>query len=256
MAHMRNLFEQRAPVMRRWPMVALVVAPAIGCCGLLVSLALAPKVTHFPAEHIVVDGVKRTFRVIEPPRHAAEQLPVVYHFHGHGNYPESEADRTRLDQLAASRGFVLVYPAAISGSWSIGHGSVDENCDIRFFDALLDHLVDELDVDRKRVYITGMSMGASFVHELASARSSKIAAAVAHSGSASSQLKCDRPLPIMIVVGANETTTLDASRQYAHKYRNRGHVVELLVVQGIGHEWSQKHNLKMWRFLSRHRLTN
>ena len=61
-------------------------------------------------------------------------------------------------------------------------------------------------------------------------------------------------LPIMMVVGANETSMLSAARQTAQRCREQGHVCELLIVQGIGHQWAGRRNLQMWRFLEKHRL--
>ena len=218
----------------------------------------ARDVVVFSKQQILVDGSTRTYRLLVPHSESSAPLPVVFHFHGHGNTPQSEADRTRLDHLAAARGFVLVYPEAVNGNWTISQidpVAPDENPDIRFFDALLEDLQGRLNIDRTRVYLTGMSMGGTFVHELALARSGKVAAAVAHSGSAPSPEVCERPFPIMIVVGADESRqTLDSAIAEAREYRNGGHVCRLLVVNGIGHEWAGRRALQMWQFLNSHRL--
>ena len=239
--------------------LTITLAALMGCYILSAAYVFAPEcgVAVYPSEQMVVDGAVRTFRVIVPPRMTGQRLPVVFHFHGHGNTPESEADRTRLDQLAAAQRFVLVYPAAINGSWSvhaIDPGSAERNPDIAFFDALLARLATWLNVDRQRVYVSGMSLGAAFVHELAMARSREIAAAVVHSGLALSRIDGERPPPIMMVVGANEISMVSAARQAAQSCREQGHVCELLIVQGIGHQWAGRRNLQMWRFLEKHRL--
>jgi poly(3-hydroxybutyrate) depolymerase len=59
---------------------------------------------------------------------------------------------------------------------------LDANPDIQFFDALVEHLSERFDIDLGRVYVVGMSNGASFVQLLTAARPNKIAAAAAHSG--------------------------------------------------------------------------
>jgi len=250
---------QSIPEVNRSCLLAATSAGVAGCVLFVwfVVFVSAHDVSVSGSEQIVVDGVVRTFRMVVPRGRSGERLPVVLHFHGHGNTPESEADRTRLDQLAAAKRFVLVYPAALKDHWSLrslSSDSADRNRDILFFDALLAHLNTHSNIDRKRVYLMGMSMGAAFVHDLAVARSSVIAAAVAHSASAPSAMDCKRPFPIMMVVGANETPLLSAARQTAQQYRARGHVCELLVVQGIGHEWADARNCQMWQFLARHSL--
>jgi poly(3-hydroxybutyrate) depolymerase len=195
--------------------------------------------------------------MVMPPRRGDERFPIVFHYHGHGNLPASEADRTKLDQLAASQRFVLVYPAAINGCWSTRNtypGSGRADCDVRFFDCLLKHLLARPEIDRTRVYVSGMSLGAVFAHELAVARPHSIAAAVAHSGPAPERTDCRRPVPIMIVVGANEQLMLAAARRDLHRYRALGHPSELLIAPSMGHAWDRRHNLRMWRFLARYRL--
>jgi len=239
------------------PLILLAVAAALGILSFAVALAFPSSAVTAISDRIVVDGRPRSFRMVVPPRTAGERLPVIFHFHGHGNTPESEADRTRLDQLAAAHRIVLVYPAAIEGNWrtrAIDSSSLDENLDVRFFDALLEHLIRRLDVDPARVYVTGMSMGAEFVHELAMARSRKIAAVVAHSACASGEIHSERQFPIMIAVGEKEYTLLEAARQDALEYRSQGHVCEVLVNHGRGHQWARDRIMQMWRFLAKHHL--
>ncbi len=238
--------------------------------AILLSLFTVFGIVSFAAVHILssrpvtairnsfqVDGRPRVYRLVVPPTSAGERLPVIFHFHGHGNTPESEADRTKLDHLAASHRVVLVYPAAIEGNWrtrAIDSAAPDENADVRFFDALLDHLVERFGIDRSRVYVTGMSMGAEFAHELAMARSKEIAAVAACSACPSEQIRSDRPFPIMMIVGEQETTLLEVAGQDMMEYRRQGHVCEVLVNHDRGHEWLPDRNMQIWRFLKQHQL--
>ncbi len=241
----------------RPPAILVTIAATIG------ALAFTAILTFFSGKVSVdygsfrVDGRPRNYRVVIPPRTAGERLPVIFHFHGHGNTPESEADRTKLDQLAAARRIVLVYPAAIEGNWrtrATDSAAPNENLDVRFFDALLDHLVERFEVDHSRVYVTGMSMGAEFAYELAMARSQKIAAVAACSACASGEIHSERPIPVMMVVGEKEATLLEVAREDAIEYRRQGHVCEVLVNHGRGHEWAPDRNMRMWRFLAKYQL--
>ncbi len=122
--------------------------------------------------------------------------------------------------------------------------------DVRFFGQLLEHLTNQFDIDRRRVYLMGMSNGASFVQLLAFSRRDDIAAIVAHSGPRPRGVPAiGAPLPIMLIVGDNDPA-LSAMRADADSYRARGRIVELIVVPGLGHEWCERHNPRMWRFLS------
>jgi polyhydroxybutyrate depolymerase len=209
-----------------------------------------------PNEDIAVDGTTRNYRLVVP--HALPKpAPIVFAFHGIGDSTESMANYSRLDQLAARNGFILVYLAARKSMWAtVGANAdnLDANVDVRFFDQLLIHLSKDYEIDRNRVYAVGMSNGASFVQLLAVARSKEIAAIAAYSGSKLSHIgSFKNPLPIMLVVGGNDLASREMKTD-ADQYRSDGHVVEFVSVPGLGHEWPAGHNAEMWNFLSQHSL--
>jgi len=203
---------------------------------------------------LVVDDTTRNFRIVIPHR-IIRPTPVVFAFHGIGDSTDSMANYSGLDRIAAQNGFILVYPAASNSMWAtinIDLSNLDTNPDVQFFDRLLDHLNSVHEIDRDRIYLMGMSNGASFAQILATARSDVVAALVAHSGSRLKGLaECDRSLPIMLVVGANDSVC-SMMESDAEQYRLVGHTVEYISVPRLAHEWSTHHNSDMWRFLYRH----
>jgi polyhydroxybutyrate depolymerase len=208
----------------------------------------------YPTEDITVDGTTRHYRLVVPHT-LPKPAPIVFAFHGIGDSTESMANYCRLDQLAARDGFILVYPAARKSMWATDDAKADKldaNADVRFFDQLLIHLANHHEIDRDRVYAVGMSNGASFVQLLAIARSNEIAAIAACSGSKPRDIgSFKKPLPIMLVVGANDVASRAMQSDAGH-YRSEGHVVEFVSVPGLGHEWPASHNTEMWNFLSQH----
>jgi poly(3-hydroxybutyrate) depolymerase len=209
-----------------------------------------------PNEDITVDGATRHYRLVVPHT-LPKPAPIVFAFHGIGDSTESMANYCRLDQLAAGHGFILVYLAARKSMWATVNAkadNLDANADVRFFDQLLIHLSKHHEIDRDRVYAVGMSNGGSFVQLLATARSKEIAAIAAYSGSKPSHIgSSENPLPILLVVGANDLASREM-RSDADRYRSEGHVVEFVSVPGLGHEWPTRHNTEMWNFLSQHSL--
>jgi polyhydroxybutyrate depolymerase len=163
------------------------------------------------------------------------------------------AKSSRLDQLAARNGFILVYPDAFM--WETVDAkadNLDTNKDVRFFDQLLSHLSKHYEIDRHRVYAVGMSNGAMFVHLLAVARSNDIAAIAAHSGIRTKDIGSPKsPIPVMLVAGENDPV-LKPMQSDADRYRADGHIVEFVSVPGLGHKWSMRHNSDIWNFLSQH----
>ncbi|SMP80536.1 Esterase PHB depolymerase [Neorhodopirellula lusitana] len=182
-------------------------------------------------------------------------MPIVFAFHGIGDSPASMAAYCLLDRLAVDNGFVLVYPAAQNSMWStvnIDPTNLDDNPDVQFFDALYSRLALEQDIALDRVYLAGMSNGASFVHVLATARPNQIAALVAHSGLRPRELgRCDDSIPMMLLAGADDSVA-PMMESNAELYRTAGCTVEFVRVPRLAHEWSTRHNMEMWRFLSAH----
>lgn len=122
-------------------------------------------------------------------------FPVVFTIHGGGGNragatrttcPEGEESSPRcLHNMAIERGYVYVAPDGTSSkladrsrSWNGGGGSGDWRCtggracdenvdELAYFEALLQDLSRRVDIDRKRLYVTGLSNGGTMSHRLA-----------------------------------------------------------------------------------------
>ena len=126
-----------------------------------------------------------------------------------------------LDRLAAEKGFVLVYPVARNHMWAtmdIDPRNLDRNPDVRFFDQLLGHLGNRFRLDPNRIYLVGMSNGASFAQLLASARPG-VAAVVAQllwHDALRAYARQFRPFPILLLAGeGREKVPATKSREVA-----------------------------------------
>ena len=181
--------------------------------------------------------------------------PVVFAFHGVGDAPDAMPKYTDLDRVASKHGFVLVYPVSNSRTWRTEGpvASTAENPDVQFFDALLKHMKQREQIDDRRVYLMGMSNGASFAQLLAFQRSNVIAAVVAHSGPLPKEWrskKLTRSFPILLVVGANDA--VEAMEECSKMYQDKGQTAKLLVVPDLGHGWAKDRNEEFWEFLKKH----
>ena len=217
-------------------------------------LDVGPLKADVRNQELLVHGIARNYRIVVP-HEATSPTPIVFAFHGIGDSPESMATYSQLDHVAADNGFILVYPNARNSMWStinIDPANLDANVDVQFFDRLFDHLLSEHDIDRSRVYLTGMSNGASFVYILAAARPKSITALATHSGSRPNELPSGYVShPIMLLVGTDDpVVTLVQSD--ADEYKNSGCCVEFIRIPRLAHEWSTRHNVELWRFLSRY----
>ena len=209
-----------------------------------------------PDEAIDVDGSVRQYRLVVPHRLPQERISIVFAFHGIGDSAEEMAAYSGLDHLAAEKGFILVYPVARNHMWAtidIDWKNLDRNPDVRFFDRLLEHLGERFSLDPDRIYLVGMSNGASFAQLVASVRPN-VAAVAAHSGMKPAELTgAIRPFPILLLVGADDSA-VNRVRSDAAQYRKDGHAVELIVIPGLNHEWHTDHSRTVWDFLSKQAL--
>ncbi|WP_442506731.1 alpha/beta hydrolase family esterase [Novipirellula sp. SH528] len=234
--------------------VAVVVAIVAATMHFLSTRPPAAKISH---QLINVGQFERTFRVTVP-KDLVTPAPLVFAFHGIGDSTDSMAAYSQLDLLAAKNGFLLVYPASRNGMWdaiNVDPETLDANSDVQFFDALLEHMSSQYQIDRDRVYLMGMSNGGSFVQLLANARSSNIAAVVAHSGPRPRALNDpEHRFPILMIVGSDDfaASSMQTDLDY---YREAGHAADLSVIDGLGHAWSTRSNANAWAFLTDHRLS-
>ncbi len=222
-------------------------------------------VTILPRETVEVEGVAREYRLVVPDSLQESPVPLLLVFHGALETNEAVARSTQLDRLAAAQGFFLVYPQGLNQSWpaSLPADNPDYYMrDLAFFDAMVDDLAERYPIDRRRVYVAGISQGGAFVQLLVSRRSEKIAAAVSHSGWLPDPLSVQgigarRECPLMLVVGSDDKqVSPTAAEESRDCFRREGHPVEYHMIEGLGHRWALEHDINetIWSFLSEHRL--
>jgi polyhydroxybutyrate depolymerase len=131
-----------------------------------------------------------------------------------------------LHGVGERAGFVTVYPNGTGfpplprlRTWNAGGGTDGWNCasgkacerdvdDLAYVDRLIEDLSAWLNIDRSRVYATGLSNGAAFSHRLGCQRAGTFAAiaAVAGSNQFSTGEPCTpgRPVPVLQVHGTDD----------------------------------------------------
>lgn len=127
------------------------------------------------------DGRDRTFDVHVPTGYDGQTAtPVVLDLHGRAFTAQAQSELSGMNALADQEGFIVVHPQGVGRTWNggvcCGEASRDNIDDVGFISALLDNLQQELCVDTRRVYATGMSNGAFLAHRLACELSERVAA--------------------------------------------------------------------------------
>ncbi|NLV16860.1 MAG: hypothetical protein GXY50_06620 [Syntrophomonadaceae bacterium] len=149
-------------------------------------------------------GLTRNYYYYVPSSYDGKTpVPLMFSFHGINSSGNGQQSLTKLDALAEKEGFIMVYPdgqplpegagilqadsmlAGYQGMWNFLEEGIN---DMEYISVLIDKLAGtdsapgDFNIDRKRVYATGMSNGGIFCHKLAIELSDKIAAAVCVTG--------------------------------------------------------------------------
>ena len=215
----------------------------------------------FVDEKLKVGGQERLYRLVVPKSVDLKKAsPLVVAFHGMGIDSSKVMPRyTKLDDLAADKKFILVYPEAIGRSWGIDPKKV--TADLAFFDALVADISSRYEVDANRLYVLGMSNGGYFAHLVGKERSTKVAAVCSHSGPLGLQtllgIRAERKFPVMIVHGDKDRLfDVKIARENRDKYEREKHEVKYVEVPGLNHFWAvdAKINEQIWDFFEKHPL--
>jgi polyhydroxybutyrate depolymerase len=138
-------------------------------------------------------------------------VPLIFDFHGHGSNGAQEESSSGWKKKADQTSLVMVYPDGVDNSWNVGNCcglAMSENVDdVGFTKAMIQAVSKATCIDARRIYATGMSNGAGFVHRLG-CEASDVIAAIAP---ASADLVTDpctpaRPISVLAVRGLSDTT--------------------------------------------------
>lgn len=170
---------------------------------------------------MTIDGWTRTYLLNLPPNYydsTVTTIPLVVALHGFGGSATQMEQDYGITDKANAEGFIVVYPngTPTAGryhlqSWNAGTccaiSSTDNIDDVHFISTLIDQLSANYKVDKKRVYVAGMSNGAMMAYTLACDLSDKVAAITSVSGTllASSPCSPSRAVPILDIHSTADT---------------------------------------------------
>lgn len=168
---------------------------------------------------IIVGGLKRTYLIHIPLTYnITKSIPLLIALHGGGGTGQNMVKLTMggFDEISDKSDFVVVYPDGTEKHWNDGRNSETTRYhvnkknidDVGFIAALIDHLIKEMNIDPKRVYVTGMSNGAIMCYRLACELSEKIAAIAPVAGNIPQNLllACSpsRPISVLVINNVND----------------------------------------------------
>ena len=254
----------------------LLTSALMAFCFLLPSAA---------QQKIKVGGTEREYKIYVP-KNLGEKRPLLISCHGMNQDAAYQMNMLDIKSVADTAKFVTVFPEGISKSWDL-----DGNRDINFVLALIDKMVDDYDIDRGRVYLSGFSMGGMFTYHAMNRIADRIAAFAPISGypmGGATAKAGVRPIPIIHTHGTSDDVVTFSNVQSAlnvwinhngcpttaivtKKYRNASHItrrvwgpgndgveVVLMEMANKGHWISNDNGVKtgdeIWRFCSRYSI--
>ncbi|MDR3545013.1 MAG: PHB depolymerase family esterase [Candidatus Limnocylindrales bacterium] len=153
------------------------------------------------------DGRERPYILHVPPATILAGLPLVLELHGRGIDVERFDQLTGFRRLADEAGFAVALPSAVGEIWNDGRGlSRAATDDVGYLGAVIDDAVARTPIDRRRIYVVGMSNGATMAGRLAWELPGRIAAIAQVAGTvADSVVSGDlpgSPLPVLQIHGS------------------------------------------------------
>jgi polyhydroxybutyrate depolymerase len=178
-----------------------------------------------PGEHrfTIMVGRRQRSYVVHVPQNFNKKKgwPVVIMFHGGGGSAKSAMWQTGWAQKADHAKFLAVFPEGTRAdpskparfsvnpqTWNDGSnrknvGAIKRKvADVDFVAKMIDDLSRRFKVDKRRIYATGFSNGASMAFQVGRRLSRKFAAIAPVAGSDwSMQTMIDRPIPVLYITG-------------------------------------------------------
>jgi len=142
-----------------------------------------------PLIYIPFAPLSRDYRLFVPASYqAGTPIPLVVMLHGCKQDPDIFAAGTRMNRLAESENFLVLYPKQDSSSnsdrcWNwYDPSNQNRGAEAAIISGMVEKIKREYSVNKSRIYVAGMSAGGAMTSIMASCYSGMFAAAAVHSG--------------------------------------------------------------------------
>jgi len=129
------------------------------------------------------------YKLYSPPNHAQHGLPLVVMLHGCTQDPDDFAVGTRMNEFAREQGFFVLYPAQAGSAnpsrcwnWFKPIHQQRDSGEPGMIAGATEAIIGEYDIDKRRVYIAGLSAGGAMAVIVADAYPEIFSAVGVHSG--------------------------------------------------------------------------
>lgn len=144
-------------------------ASAVASLAFAASLLCLPA-TASAAARLTIEsgGITRHAVVVLRDRLKLRRRPLIIVLHRGGGVNARVRRRLGLEEAAASNGPIFLYPDALKGVWPTEAGA-DANRDVKFLHDLVQHFINQGEVNPRRIFLVGVSAGGAFAYRAACA---------------------------------------------------------------------------------------
>ena len=149
------------------------------------------------ADNLNVNGANRNMLVYAPSG-IEKNRPLIIQMHGYNQDAAYQKNAAKWEPIADTARFVVVFPNGEGKAWDI---SGDK--DLNFIKAIINEMNNKYGIDKKRVYVSGFSMGGMMSYHVANKLGDQIAAIAPVSGGGGVNSP-KRAMPIMHTHGTSD----------------------------------------------------
>jgi polyhydroxybutyrate depolymerase len=161
---------------------------------------------------ITIGGRNRTFLLHVPPSYTGTSpVPLVLDLHGFTSNSGQQAGLSGFRRKSDEVGFIVAWPQGVSNSWNAfgccGTADFFNIDDPAFLRAVVARISQLGNIDRRRVYITGLSNGGFMTHRMACVAADIFAAAAPVSAplnTSTATCRPSRPITVVAFHGLND----------------------------------------------------
>ena len=154
------------------------------------------------------------------PSNLAPKSPLLLSLHGMDQDPNYQQSNTHWEAVADTAGFVVAYPKGATG---YGTWDISGDQDTKWITQIIDQLANDYKIDKKRVYMSGFSMGGMLSYHAMGKIADKIAAFAPCSGYLMMGAgTAQRPVPIFHTHGTSDNVVgYDGLENNLKNYRDQ-----------------------------------
>ena len=149
------------------------------------------------ADNINVNGTNRDM-LVYAPKNIEKNRPLIIQMHGYNQDAAYQKNAAKWEPVADTGRFVVVFPNGQNKAWDTGGDK-----DLNFIKAIINEMNTKYGIDKKRVYVSGFSMGGMMSYVVANKMSDQIAAIAPVSGGGGPS-SAKRAMPIMHTHGTTD----------------------------------------------------